>query len=118
MAESGLAAGYQRSSPWPVFLALGLVLSEVGVFLAGVLLPVAVGGLLLLEMYIIGIFRESGYARTLSRPALGIGSLFTTAGLVLLAATTYWIRGVTVLAAGVLAAIGAIVCWLYETRQL
>lgn len=47
------------SSPWPVFVALGLAISELGVLLNVV--PVSVGGLLLFSGSIAGILRESGY---------------------------------------------------------
>jgi hypothetical protein len=53
----GLDEGYKRSSPWPIFVAFGLALSEVGVIVP--LFPVAVGGLLLFTGSLAGILRES-----------------------------------------------------------
>jgi hypothetical protein len=57
--QPGLSDQYRMSSPWPVFVVLGFVLSELGIFLA--LVPLAVGGLLLLAGSIAGIIREAGY---------------------------------------------------------
>lgn len=59
MSDSpGVTEGYSRSSPWPIFVAFGLAISEVGVFVP--LFPIAVGGLLLFAGSIAGILRESG----------------------------------------------------------
>jgi membrane-bound ClpP family serine protease len=57
--QPGLSDQYRRSSPWPLFVALGFVISEVGIFLAVV--PVSVGGLLLFTGSVAGIIREAGY---------------------------------------------------------
>jgi hypothetical protein len=57
--QPGLSDQYRMSSPWPLFVALGFVISEVGIFLAVV--PVSVGGLLLFTGSIAGIIREAGY---------------------------------------------------------
>ena len=48
-----------RASAWPVFVALGLAVGEVGVVLA--LYPVAVAGLLLFVGSVAGIVAEAGY---------------------------------------------------------
>lgn len=61
--QPGLSDQYRTASPWPVFVALGLVLSEIGVFIG--LFPVAVFGLILFGGSIAGILTESGYV---SRP--------------------------------------------------
>lgn len=57
--QPGLSDQYQMSSPWPLFVVLGFVLSELGIFLA--VIPVAVGGLLLFTGSVAGIIREAGY---------------------------------------------------------
>jgi hypothetical protein len=57
--QPGLSDQYRRSSPWPVFVAIGLAISELGVFLA--IIPLSVGGLLLFTGSIAGIVREAGY---------------------------------------------------------
>lgn len=71
--QPGLSDQYRTASPWPVFVALGLALSEVGVFIG--LFPVAVFGLILFGGAIAGILTESGYV---SRPwptLLGVGGV-------------------------------------------
>lgn len=57
--QPGLSDQYRMSSPWPLFVALGFALSELGIFLA--LVPLAVGGLLLFTGSVAGIIREAGY---------------------------------------------------------
>jgi len=69
--QPGLSDQYRTASPWPVFVALGLALSEIGVFIG--LFPVAVFGLILFGGSIAGILTESGYV---SRPwptLVGVG---------------------------------------------
>lgn len=61
--QPGLSDQYRTASPWPLFVAVGLALSEVGIFLGS--FPVAVGGLLLFGASVSGILREAGYV---SRP--------------------------------------------------
>ncbi|MFC7028455.1 hypothetical protein ACFQJ5_14265 [Halomicroarcula sp. GCM10025324] len=71
--QPGLSDQYRTASPWPVFVALGLALSEVGVFVG--LFPVAVFGLILFGGSVAGILTESGYA---SRPwptLVGVGAV-------------------------------------------
>lgn len=68
--EPGLSDQYRKASPWPLFVALGVALSEVGVVLG--MFPVTVGGLLLFGGTVAGILRESGYV---GRPALALAVL-------------------------------------------
>ena len=65
--EPGIEKQYRKTSAWPMFVALGFVLSEVGVILG--FFPVTVGGLLLFGGAVAGILRESGYV---SRPAVSL----------------------------------------------
>jgi hypothetical protein len=79
--EPGLSDQYRKASPWPLFVALGFVLSEVGVVLG--LFPVTVGGLLLLGGTVAGILREAEY---IARPAAALavlGVVLGAAGLLL-----------------------------------
>lgn len=79
--EPGLSDRYRKASPWPLFVALGIVLSEVGVILG--FFPVTVGGLLLFGATVAGILRESGYV---GRPALAMAVIgLALAGVGLLA---------------------------------
>ena len=67
-----------RSSRWPLLVALGLALSEVGVFLGFV--AVAVLGLLVFGTAVAGVLRESGYAATPWRPLRLLGGALAAAG--------------------------------------
>ena len=79
----GLSDQYRMASPWPVFVALGLPISEIGI-LFGVF-PVAVGGLLLFAGSIAGMLGESGYAATPWRALAVIGGILLIAGVALVA---------------------------------
>lgn len=118
--QPGLSEQYMQSSPWPVFVALGIVLTEFGVFFGGMFIPVGVGGILLLEGSVVGILRESGYASTLWKTALGIGALFTLAGGALLAFSMQssqfdlYTRGLAVVIGGVVALLGSFGIYAWE----
>lgn len=76
--EPGLSDQYRRASPWPLFVALGLALSEIGVFIG--VFPVAVFGLLLFGGSIAGILTESGYTRRPWPVLIGLGAILAVAG--------------------------------------
>lgn len=116
--QPGLSSQYRKSSPWPMFVALGLVLSEFGVFMAGPFVPVAVGGVLLLEASVVGILRESNYAQTTWRPAVALGSVFAATGAVLVQLTSYDTRGLSLVGAGAIAVVAGVVLFLVETKRL
>ncbi len=69
--QPGLSDQYRTASPWPVFVALGLVLSEIGVFIG--LFPIAVFGLILFGGSIAGILTESGYVTRPWPTLVGVG---------------------------------------------
>jgi len=71
--QPGLSDQYRTASPWPVFVALGLVLSEIGVFIG--LFPVAVFGLILFGGSVAGILTESGYVTRPWPTLLGVGGV-------------------------------------------
>jgi hypothetical protein len=79
--QPGLSDQYRTASPWPVFVALGLVLSEIGVFIG--LFPVAVFGLILFGGSVAGILTESGYVTRPWPTLVGVGVVlgFIAAGL-------------------------------------
>lgn len=66
------------ASPWPVFVALGLTLSEVGIIVG--VFTVAVGGLLLLGGSVAGILEEAGYTTDIWGSLLGFGVALLIAG--------------------------------------
>ncbi|WP_226010267.1 DUF7541 family protein [Halomicrobium salinisoli] len=124
--EPGLSDQYSRASPWPLFVALGLTLSEVGVFID--IFPVAVFGLLLFGGSVAGILTESGYAERPSPALVALGALLGVAGV----AVVLWqvplaevtlasfgengilSRALAVIAAGVIMAVAGIVASIME----
>lgn len=80
--QSGLSDQYRRASPWPLFVALGLALSEVGVFVG--VFPVAVFGLLLFGGSVAGILTESGYTERPWSALVALGAILAVAGVVMI----------------------------------
>ncbi|QLG60536.1 DUF7541 family protein [Halorarum salinum] len=72
----GLSDQYRMASPWPLFVALGLPIAELGLLFG--IIPLAVGGVLLFGGSIAGMVTESGYASTAWR-ALAVVALFAMA---------------------------------------
>jgi hypothetical protein len=104
----GLSDQYRMASPWPMFVALGIPISEIGV-LFGVF-PVAVGGLLLFAGSVAGLLGESGYASTPWRALAAIGPLLLAAGGALAFTDVQLVtRGYAVIAAGALLLVAAVV---------
>ena len=115
--SSGLSENDTRASPWPVFVAVGVAISEVGVILA--IPPVAVGRFLLFGGSVTGILRESGY---ISRPEWtggGLGLLFLIAGVTLMLNdhTGTTIRGESIAIAGGLSFAAAVLWYVFVHRQ-
>lgn len=85
MDESpGLSDQYRKASPWPLFIALGLPIAELGILFGAV--PVAVGGLLLLFGSVAAVLQEAEY----------VDSLWNT--LAALAAVVFLLGGATLYA--------------------
>lgn len=114
----GLSDQYRMASPWPLFVALGIPISEIGILFD--LFPVAVGGLLLFGGSVAGMAHESGYAKTPWRAlavlsvilsVIGGAVAFTDVGLVS--------RGYAIIAAGVILLVGGVVGELFvdESRS-
>lgn len=82
MAEQqGLSDQYRKASAWPLFIALGLAIAEVGVVID--IVPITVGGLLLLVGSLAGILTESDYLAT-PWPFVGaLGLVLAVAGIAL-----------------------------------
>lgn len=76
--QPGLSDQYRRASPWPLFVALGLPIAEIGILFA--LVPVAVGGLLLFVGSIAGITQESGYVERPWNLLAGLGVVLFVLG--------------------------------------
>jgi hypothetical protein len=103
----GLSDQYRRASPWPVFVALGIPISEIGILFD--LFPVAVGGLLLFSGSVAGMAQESGYAKTPWR-ALGVLAvvLFGLGGALIFTDVSLVNRGYAVVTAAALLLVGGV----------
>ena len=67
-----------RTSPWPVVVVVGIVLSEVGILFN--LYPVSVTGLLVFTGSVAGIVDEAGYVTSPWRLLVGLGVAFLAVG--------------------------------------
>jgi hypothetical protein len=74
----GLSEGYRMASPWPLFVALGIPIAEVGILFG--LVPLAVGGLLLFCGSVAGILRENEYVSSAWRGLASLSVLVIVAG--------------------------------------
>lgn len=119
-AESDLTPGRQKASVWPLFVALGLVISEVGIFMDG-LYPVAVAGLLLFVGSVAAIVSEADYVERPWRLLGGLGALLVVAGALVLysqvgtdllsafaSENSVIVRGYAVIGAGIVAMVGSL----------
>jgi hypothetical protein len=79
----GVSDRYDKTSPWPVVVVLGIVLSEVGILFN--LYPVSVTGLLLFAGSVAGIVHEAGYVARPWRLLVGLGGSFVVVGLLVVA---------------------------------
>jgi hypothetical protein len=115
----GLSDQFRKTSAWPMFVAFGFVISEVGILFG--LVPVAVGGLLLFVGSIAGIVQESGYVERPWNLLVGLGVALCAIGVALtltqtaslsgdllgtLTANGIVLRGVSIVLAGIIAGIG------------
>lgn len=97
----GLSDQYRTASPWPIFVALGIPISEIGILFD--LFPVAVGGLLLFSGSVAGMTRESGYAETPWGPLAVLGGILLVVGAAFLFAfATLQTRAYAIVAAAVI----------------
>lgn len=104
----GLSDQYRMASPWPLFVALGIPISEIGILFD--LFPVAVGGLLLFSGSVAGMAHESGYSKTPWR-ALGVLAvlLFAFGGALVFADVGLATRGYAIITAGAILLVGGVV---------
>jgi hypothetical protein len=103
----GLSDQYRTASPWPVFVAFGLVISEVGILFG--LFPIAVGGLLLFCGSLAGLVHEAGYASTPWRMLAALGVVFLVAGGALTTTDVAATRGYAIVVAAAILLVGAVV---------
>ncbi|QSG12536.1 putative membrane protein [Halapricum desulfuricans] len=81
--KAGVSDRYPTASPWPVFVALGFALTELGLFLGA--FPIAVGGGLLFGGSVAGILTEADYVSHLWRTTAYMGVALVIAGAGLMA---------------------------------
>lgn len=124
-----MADRYDKTSPWPLVIVLGLVLSEIGILFN--VYPVAIAGLVMFVGSVSGIISEAGYVASPWRLVSGLGLFLAVVGVVVIwtqldavsvdaAATAVAVpandivqRGVTIAATGGVLAIGGVVLpWL------
>jgi hypothetical protein len=74
----GLSEQYRKASPWPMLVAFGFVISELGVLLG--IFPIAVGGLLLFTGTVAGILNESEYVTRAWLSIAVIAAILTVLG--------------------------------------
>lgn len=77
--EPGASEGYRKTSPWPVVVVLGIVLSEIGILFN--LYPLSVSGLLLFVGSVSGVVHETGYVDEPWRLLSALGAVFVGFGL-------------------------------------
>jgi hypothetical protein len=112
----GLSDQYRMASPWPMFVALGIPISEIGILFD--LFPIAVGGLILFSGSVAGMTREAGYAKTPWRPLAVIGvGLLALGGAFLFTALDLQTRGLAIVTSGVLLLFGAVVGHLFVQNR-
>lgn len=108
----GLSDQYRTASPWPLFVALGLPIAELGILFN--IFPLTVGGMLLFFGSIAGMLTESGYASTPWR-TLAVSSLLMFAAGAGLAFSSLQLvtRGYAVVTAAAIMLLAAVVGELY-----
>lgn len=77
--EPGVSERYEKTSAWPLVVAFGLVLSEIGILFN--LYPVAVGGLILFVGSVSGIVHEAGYVARPWRLLSALGATLAVLGM-------------------------------------
>lgn len=104
--QPGLSDQYRMASPWPIFVAFGIPIAELGILFD--VFVVAVGGLLLFCGSLTGLIREAGYAKTAWRPLAAFAALLLAIGGALVVTDVNLVtRGYAIITAGAfLAAVG------------
>ncbi|MFB6160150.1 MAG: cox cluster protein [Haloferacaceae archaeon] len=112
----GLSDQYRTASPWPVFVALGIPLSELGILFD--VFALAVGGLVLFCGSVAGMLQEAGYVETPWRALGAMAVLLLSAGAVLLVGVSgFASRGTAVVVAGGLMLVAGVAGELFATGR-
>ncbi|GAA0252577.1 hypothetical protein ACFFQF_03280 [Haladaptatus pallidirubidus] len=118
--QPGLSDQYRKSSPWPLFVAFGLALFEVGIVMAQYLFPVAVGGMLMFVGSCVGILRESEYIKNPWKGLVASAGLAFAVGGVVWTMTTgdVQLRGTAILIGGAILFIAGIGGSLWQPEPM
>ena len=84
--DAGAATEAGKVSSWPLFVALGLAVGEVGVVMA--IYPLAIGGLVLFAGSVAGILTEVGYTQRPWWTLTALSGVFVLLGLVIVVTQT------------------------------
>lgn len=79
--QPGVSERFPTASPWPLFVALGFALTELGIILG--FFPISVGGVLLFGGSIAGILTEAEYVAHLWKTMVYIALVLVGLGAVL-----------------------------------
>lgn len=119
--DPGLSERYRMASPWPMFVALGIPVSELGLLFD--LFPVAVAGLILFCGSVTGILHEAGYVDNPWRAAavFAVVLLLAGGGLVVSGvgggSLQLGTRGYAIVAAGVIMLAGGVAGELFVPER-
>lgn len=106
-----LSDQYRMASPWPLFVALGIPIAELGILFD--IFALAVGGLLLFSGSVAGMTREAGYADTPWGPLVVLGFvLLAVGGAFILTDLNLQTRGTAIVVSGGLLLFGSVVGFL------
>ncbi|WP_101296406.1 DUF7541 family protein [Halegenticoccus soli] len=95
----GLSEQYRMASPWPLFVALGLPIAEIGILFD--IPALSIGGLILFCGSVAGMVQEAGYARTPWRALAACAVLlFALGGLFFYADAQFGAEGIRFVARG------------------
>ena len=116
--QPGLSDEYRKASPWPVFVAFGLAIFEVGIVIP--LFPLAVGGMLLFVGSSVGILREAEYIANPWKGLVTAAVVAVVVGAAIAYTTTDAIRlrGVAILVGGVLCLLGGVFGSFYQPQRV
>lgn len=104
---TGAASTPGRASPWPPLIAVGLAVAELGVLFGA--FAVAVGGVCCFGGSVAGLVADSGHAGSRARSLVWVALVLGGAGALVVALTSYQVRGLAVLVgAGALVALAAV----------
>jgi hypothetical protein len=105
--QPGLSEQYRMASPWPIFIALGIPIAEVGIVFG--IFPIAVGGLVLFSGSVAGILQEAGYVASPWRAVGALAVALVVVGVAFVVTDLNLVtRGYAVITAGALLLVGAV----------